>query len=235
MQALPGTVVSFRLTWPPESYPVSKKQNHVYSVPICNPPVNPFVSSKGIFQSTISRRHCFCVSAEALDLQGSPEAAQDVSLLPVLPLELSSQLRTIRRTSDPVSGPHTSAEPALLCFLLAHHNSPSLAPLLPSGLLPQGLGVFPGRCSPSPSPPALLPSEAFPPCALHSRWHYPVLVSSLVLFSCPLTLFPLEGELQNDRSSEPHGFGGCRSSVNVCRSRSLCFLSPDSGADDFLP
>lgn len=124
MQALPGTVVSFRLTWPPESYPVSKKQNHVYSVPICNPPVNPFVSSKGIFQSTISRRHCFCVSAEALDLQGSPEAAQDVSLLPVLPLELSSQLLTIRRTSDPASGPHTSAEPALACSALLPPRSP---------------------------------------------------------------------------------------------------------------
>lgn len=165
--------MSFGLTWPPESHPVSKKQNHVYSVPICNPPVNPFVSSKGILQSITSCLHCFCVSAEALDLRVSPEAAQDVSLLPVLSLEFS-QLLTIRITSDPSSGPHTSAEPVLarLCSASSSLTTTALLSLhsCQAGSCLRVWECFQGCCSPS--------EKAFPPYALRSPWHYPVLVSS---------------------------------------------------------
>lgn len=185
--------MSFGLTWPPESHPVSKKQNHVYSVPICNPPVNPFVSSKGILQSITSRLHCFCVSAEALDLGVSPEVAQDVSLLPVLSLEFS-QLLTIRITSDPSSGPHVSAEP-VLARLCSASSSLTTTTLLLLHSCQAGSCLRAREC---------FQNAVLPPCALCSPWHYPVLVSSWALFSCPLTLFPLEGRLQDNRSSEPH-------------------------------
>jgi hypothetical protein len=47
-----GCVVSSRLTWPPEWYPVPKKQNRVSSIPIYNTSVNPFGTPKCMLQST---------------------------------------------------------------------------------------------------------------------------------------------------------------------------------------